>query len=45
MPTARHDRASAIFRGTWDVRAPDESDGDDEKFRQRMTLEELQDLA
>jgi hypothetical protein len=39
------DQAWEIFHGAWDDPASDESDGADGEFRQRMTLEELQDLA
>jgi hypothetical protein len=39
------DRAWDIFHGAWDEPASDESDGADEEFRPRMTLEELEDLA
>jgi hypothetical protein len=39
------DRAWAIFLGAWDDPASDESDGDDEEFRQQMSLDELRDLA
>jgi hypothetical protein len=39
------DSAWDVFRGEWDEPASDESADDDGEFRQRMTFEELQDLA